>query len=92
MNLSEEEKQLIKKHREDKEREEADAWMPRSRSDYTDAEKITAFDGLHKMAFDMYCQVKEDRWFDEDFNQYAGEAVMELLGKDVYSAAINKWI
>ena len=92
MDLSEEEKQLIKQHRENKAKEDADAWKPRQLDSYTDAEKIAVFDRLHTMALDMFNQVKKDRWFDEDFSGYASEEIMHLLGKDVFSAAISEWI
>lgn len=92
MDLSNEEKQLVEQHRQKRAEEDANAWKPCELSSISDATKIKAFDKLYKMALETFRQTKEDRYFDEDFYHYAGEEVMQFLGKDVYDQAINKWI
>lgn len=79
MDLSEEEQELIAKHRRDKESTE---WKPKS--DYTAEQKCVLFDSLYYMAYEHYIAVKKNGPSDDDTKEWMFEAVMNLLGQDVW--------
>jgi len=54
------------------------SFQVRQLSEYTDAEKIAAFDKLYKFASGVY-QARRNEERTKDSNHYAYEAVMELL-------------
>lgn len=63
--------------------------------DYSLQEKAKHFDRLHKMALDHWDERMASRCDDDDFGQYAKEALMLLLGSDrpdAFWAAYNALI
>jgi hypothetical protein len=95
MELSPEEKALVEAHRKgrvilDKQEmekvlkcAEADKFVPK---EYTNEEKIKAFDGLYRMAVEHLEEVRKDGYAAEDFDHWCCEAVMGLLGNGVWDA------
>mgnify|MGYP001609922730 CR=1 FL=1 len=70
-------------------RNEALAWKPTKK--WSDETKLSAFDNLRDMALDHVASIQkdvaaEDYCDDSDAEHYIYEAVMELLGKDVWKA------
>lgn len=58
---------------------ERNRYIPRAADEYTDAEKIAAFDRLHEMALTEWNNTLEQGYCDDDFDGYAREALLELL-------------
>ncbi len=80
MELSDEEMQLVLQHRESKKPK----WYPKI--DHNMDEKIQAFNQLHEMALNHYRETLIDGSIETEIKQWAFEAVMELLGKDVWKS------
>lgn len=83
MYLSDEEKELVERHRK---AETIKAWKPRLATNYSVPEKIEAFNKIHALAMGHLHRTKQEEYQDEDFRHYAKEAVMELLGDGVFDA------
>lgn len=72
--------------------ENATTWSTRVRQiqDYTDTEKIAAFNRLYQQTYNHVKEVAETRWCDEDNKHYLYEAIMEeTMGKDVWDILKN---
>ena len=54
-------------------------FVPRTINNYTDEEKVAAFDSLYKMVHEEWEKLSKDGYGSKDFKYYAYEAVMELL-------------
>jgi len=81
MEVTDEERAMIEEARAEK----ADGWKPFLEEDYTASEKCEAFDRLHAMALrEFEARTSDDGQGGKNIKQYVFEAVMELLGKDVW--------
>lgn len=81
LNLTPEEEALIRERRKQK---AASEFAPK---EWTDGDKIEAFDKLRDMALSHYEDVKKNGGGDHtDAKHYMFEGVMELLGKDVWTS------
>lgn len=80
MNLTPEEEEHIQAMRREKEKLKPSFCF----EEYSHKEKVAKFDQLFKMAADHYNEVKQKGYIDCDVKQWIFEAVMELLGKDVW--------
>jgi len=85
MKLSFAEEQLILKYRKEQELKVVKEWQPKDAADIPAQEKCEAFDRLHKMALDHFNLVAQEGYQDNDDKQWMYEAVMLLLGKDVFN-------
>jgi len=83
-NLSKEEEEMILQMRkENSEKRLQDHPITRLHQ-YIIQQKVEQFDILYKMALDHYTDVKENGCRDDDTKQWMFQAVMELLGKNVW--------
>lgn len=88
--LTEEEQLLIRKHRMNKERKEAQEWQPKTLNAFSDDFKLVWFDKMYKSALDYFQARKEGKFSDDDDTaRYTHEAVISLLGADVWKV-LNK--
>lgn len=89
--LTEEEQLLIRKHRLNKERQEAREWQPKSLEAFSDEFKLVWFDKMYESALEYFKGRKEGKFADDDDTaRYTHEAVIGLLGADVWKV-LNKF-
>ncbi len=79
MRLTDEEEALIKKLRADK-----ITWKPKAIADYTAKEIREIFAELHALALEEYNRAKEAGYGNDNFDNWCSEAVLKLLGDDVF--------
>jgi len=84
--LTEEEKGIIIKHREEKAERE---WTPKLSSHYSAGEKCKIFDDLHEAALCNFKYKEKTGQQMGSIEQWAIEALMELLGEDVWNKYNN---
>ncbi len=80
MQLTDEEWQLVSKLREEKAKK---VFVAKS---YFDSEKCVAFDKLYKMALNELGAVQDNGIESKDFDHWCFEAIMNLLGPEVWDA------
>ncbi len=78
MDLTPEETALIAEHRA---KNKVSTFEPRT---YTNEEALEAFSGLYKMAREELEFVRKNKHTSKDFDHYAYEAVIDLLGSGVW--------
>lgn len=91
IDLTPEEIEAVKTLRKNKEEANALSWQPKLASDYSSEEKCLQFDKLHKMALEHFKAVKDNHHKEDDTSNWFFEALMNLLGKDVWKA-YNKFL
>lgn len=79
--LSKEEEGIIRKLREEK---AFAAWEPKATKDIPDADKIKHFDLLYRYALEIYGHAKAKHYKSVDTEHYCFEAIMSLLGPDIW--------
>ena len=57
---------------------------PKKLEDYSDDEKIEAFDKLYKVALGEFVHIMENQCESKDIEHWCYEAIMELLGEGVW--------
>ncbi len=82
MTLTDEERNLVELHRNEQE----EKWKPKLADEFTVTEKLECFDRLHHMAFKNYHLLTDEGREGDYVEHYMYEAVMELLGDDVWGA------
>ena len=81
MNLTDEEMELILEHRQNKKHALNNV---KSLESYSIEEKCKIFDDLYAMALENYQHVVKHGWSEENTEQWMFEAVMDLLGKEMW--------
>ncbi len=79
MRLTKEEEEIIRQHRAN-----SPHWTPKKSTDYSVEEKAVKFDELHKLAMEAYEYEKDNGYPMKDIEHWCYEAVMPLLGDDVW--------
>lgn len=80
MNLTEEEKELVLKHRQEKRN-----FKPRELSSYTADEKVKHFDAIYTIAISEYKTCLLNNFVGhKDIENWCYEVVMETLGKGIW--------
>jgi hypothetical protein len=86
LRLTKEERELVLEHRREAEELAKAEWEPRTCESYSAEEKLAWFQKMHEMAQEEYIT----RYHDEhgmgvkDMSHWMFEAVMDLLGDDVW--------